>query len=128
MFPPNTDRLPLVLQGIWLMRGIDGLPQNYNPFVVVWDKAVDDDTLAKLAPEYFWYDSAADLPMSTTEPKTPPLSQKDADDLVRKLVAGDPKRNFAVKLESFYIIPEDLLKVVRLVNEYDVYPDVSRCP
>src|SRR3989344_1224977 len=104
-----------------------GLPQNYNPFVVVWDKAVDDETLPKLEPEYFWYDSAADLPMSDPKPKTPSLSQKEAEDLVRKLVAGDPKRNFAVKFESFYIIPEDLLKVVRLVEERDIYRDGTGC-
>ena len=98
------------------MRQGRGLPKDYNPFLTIDNKGVDDDTLEKIAPDYFRFDSAADLPEANPRPNVPWLLQEDAEKLVRKLVAGNQAGNFAVKEECAHIIPKDLRKSVRVAK------------
>ena len=110
------------------MRKGRGLPANYNPFLVIANRGVDDDTLEKLAPQYFYFRSSSDLPAADSQAKTPFLTQKDAEELVRRLAVGDTKQSFAVREECRHIIPEDLRKTVPVAKVIvDIYYNGSFC-
>lgn len=110
------------------MREYKGLPDEYNPFLVVADESCDNTTLGDTFPEYFKFDDAADLPMARVRPNVDFLNQHEAEGLVRDMVAKNPKLNFAVKEECAHIIPADLRKTVRVVKvKVDIWYDGTSC-
>jgi len=94
----------------------EGLPANTNPFLIVSDECVDDDSLEKAMPDYFMFKHSCDLPFAIL-PTSPVFSQEEAEILVRKVLTVDPEARFAVQEQHRHIIPEQLKNHIRLTKE-----------
>ncbi|MDO8466532.1 MAG: hypothetical protein Q7S83_00085 [bacterium] len=97
----------------------DGIPANTNPFLVLisWNWGDGDPEFHKIVPEYFGYDDEATMPMAKEVIK-PPITQTEAEALVRKVAGKNQALPLAVHEKFGHIIPCDLRKIVRVARPF----------